>query len=299
MRRQTGLANRLVDVGYIVTVDPWLASYRFRVAIPAPHTGLSYSIGEPGEVSFFYKHFEPIEIAQSAKESGSRIVYDVVNEHLEGEKGVYYRSMIALADAVTCGSEWMRRRILDATGKTATVIDDPWETDEAETQCEGRDVLWFGHGANLRSALHAFDAVFAAKANPVVCSNAQHKAIVPWSPEEERRQLERCALVLLTASNPGASTNRVVKALRSGRFVIAQDIESWRELRDYIWIGDIRQGVEWALSNRQQALEKVRAGQEYVREKKSPQAIGRAWSTVMRPLLSSISVPETTISMAG
>lgn len=275
----------LPDVGYVVGIDPHLASYRLRVAGPAPHLGIDYRIGSYGKASFFYKHDAASrELADEAERLGLRIVYDVVNDHFGGKWGDHYRQMCDMATRITCASEWMARRIAEVTGYESTVIPDPWENEEQPVECFGRDVLWFGHSANLSSALEAMPEVVLAQANPVICSNVAHDQVVLWSRDEMRRQLDNCALVLLTGNNPGASANRVLAALRGGRFVVAQYVEAWSEFEDFIWIGDVREGIEWALNNRQEACAKVTAGQEYIRDRFSPQSIGRQWGEMFRSL---------------
>ena len=276
-----------MKVGYCVAVEPHIASYRFRVAIPAPLLGCEYVLSNFGDVTFFYKHAEGnIELAKSCP----RVVYDVTNDHFSRAKGGHYREMIALATAVTCSSEWMRRRILEVTGKAAAVIDDPWETPELKPEMpEGDEVLWFGHRANLPSL-----RPYADIDKLIVCSNVTD--VIWWTQDSERRALDRCGTVLLTSSSPGASTNRVVKALRAGRFVVTPGgVESWDAFAPFIWIGDVAEGVEWARAHREEACQKIEAGQAYLREKTSPKAIAKTWMEVFASILG----PDTSDKQAG
>ena len=260
-----------MKIGYCVAPMPFMASYRMRVAIPAPHLGVPYEIGNTADVSFFYKHADgDVEIAQSARP----YVYDVVNDHFKGRHGKHYREMIAGAGAVTCSSEWMRTRILDMTGKAAHVIDDPYENAEAKADIPGDEVLWFGHAANMASLVPYVDTP-----NLIVVSNIPD--VIQWSPDSERRALDRCGVVLLTGNNPGASTNRVVKALRAGRFVVTPGgVESWDAFAPYIWLGDVAEGVRWALNNREAVCQKIEDGQAYLRARKSPKTIATQWMEV-------------------
>jgi hypothetical protein len=86
-------------------------------------------------------------------------------------------------------------------------------------------------------------------------------------------------VVLMVGNNPGASSNRVVKALRAGRFVVTPGgVDSWDAFRDYIWIGDVREGIDYALNNREEVCNKIEAAQAMIRDKFSPQTIGRQWA---------------------
>lgn len=258
-------------VGYCVPVMPQLASYRLRVAIPANHLGCSYSIGTTGNPSFFFKNGN-VRLAESLS---CGIVYDVVNDHFHGKWAADYHGMCSIADKITVASERMAEIVKDNTGRDSTVIDDPYETEEAEAACRGNGVFWFGHSANLASLipfLHDLDAL-------KVCTNAK-TADMEWSRESELRGLDECSVVFLTSNNMGASANRVVKALRAGRFVVtpAGCPDSWRELEDFIWIGDVAKGIEWAFNNREEACYKIQAGQKVIAERFNPIVIGAKWT---------------------
>lgn len=270
-----------MKVGYLVRHKPELASYRLRVQLPAPHLGCDYVIGDVGRPTFFYKLGHP-ELAASL---GEPIVFDVVNDHFAAYPTV--PAMVRLAKVVTAGSEEMAKTIEFYTGRKAIVIDDPYENDEAAPSCEGHDALWFGHLVNIASLEREFRKL--QNQNLVICSNIAsqqrgHIRTVEWSRESEERCLRECAVVLLTGGNKGASTNRVVKALRAGRFVVMPEAcpLSWRQFREFCWIGDVRKGLNWAFQNRADACALVRAGQDYVRERFSPQTIGAQWGAAFK-----------------
>lgn len=256
---------REVKVGYAVQFNPTLASFRFRVAIPAPHIGLPYHIGATGSPTFFYKNGD-VALARALP----TVVYDVVNDHFTGTHAADYHGMCREADVITCASPVMAEIVRKQTGRDAIVIADPYENDELPPSVRGEQVVWFGHPANYASLAPYQDI------DPWLCSGTD------WSLEHEKQALEAAAVVFLTGNNPGASTNRPVKAIRAGRFVVcpADCPESWKELREFMWVGDVREGIAWALNNRESACEKVAQGQKYTREKYDPSLIGRQWRAV-------------------
>lgn len=285
-----------MKVGYCVPHTPAMASYRFRVAIPAPLLGCEYEIGTYGNPSFFYKHFEgDIELAKAA----GPFVFDVVNDHFGGKHDYHYRWMCEHASAVTCSSAEMAAIIKRWTGRDAVVIDDPYENAEWEPQCLGPEVLWLGHEANIPSLLEQMDNLEKLATLPIlltVCTNFQHPEALPWSPDTERRSLGRCALMLVTGNNKGASANRIVKSLRAGRFVVCPPgTPAWDEWADCIWVGDVKEGIEWAFNNREEACRKIAAGQARLKEKNSPKTIAAQWMEVF----ASISPPATSGSADG
>lgn len=262
-----------MKIGYCVPITPNLASYRLRVEIPSPLLGCEYEIGTIGPVTFFYKHFEgDLDLARTARP----FVYDVVNDHFDGQLGNHYRAMCAQAHTITCASDVMAATVLHHTGREAVVIDDPYENDEVEPACVGRGVLWFGHQANISSL-----AKYVTRTDLTICSNWPHHAVRQWSQGEERRLLNTTAVVLMTGNNPGASSNRVVKALRAGRFVVTPGgVPAWDALREFIWVGDVEEGISWALANREEVCEKISAGQEFVKARNSPAQIAARWMGV-------------------
>ncbi len=95
-------------VGYAVPVLPELASYRFRVAIPAEHLGMPYQIGCTGNPTFFFKNGD----ARLAQHCPSPVVYDVVNDHFSGKHAADYHGMCKVADVITCASPVMAEKTL-------------------------------------------------------------------------------------------------------------------------------------------------------------------------------------------
>jgi hypothetical protein len=274
-----------MKVGYVVPVIPSLASYRLRVAIPAPHIGYPYVLSGRGDVSFFFKNGN-VNLARLCPEP---IVFDVVNDHFTGPNAAVYQVMCDLAHQITTASEAMAERVLEMTGRGAVVIPDPYETDEQPVRCEGDGVAWFGHAANGHSL-----APYIGTHSLVICSNIP--GTVPWTPENQSRVLKNAAVVLLTGSNPGASANRFVTALRAGRFVVSTGgVPAWSELSEFGWIGNVQKGIEWALNNREEACQRVTAGQAWIRQRFSPKAIGQQWGQ----LFGSILERETSERKAG
>ena len=247
-------------IGYCVPINPKLASFRLRVAIPSRHVG-PHVIGGVGDVTFFYKNGNQA-LARRVK---GPVVYDVVNAHFDDPD---YMDMCDVASVITCSSPVMAKIINEKTGRDAVVIPDPYENTECEPAVNGERVLWFGHQANIES-LKPY-----AGMGIDICSAGV------WSLENEASALAQTGVVLLTGSNPGASANRVVKALRAGRFVVVPEDcpESWREFSDFIWIGDVREGIAWAFANREEACRKVRSSQQFIRKTFSPQSIGSQWA---------------------
>ena len=256
-------------IGYCVAMNPELASFRFRVSIPAAHLKVPYCFGVTGSPTFFYKEGHPA-LARSLK---TGVVYDVVNDHFTGTHAADYHAMVAVAQTVTACSDAMAEVVRAATGREAVVIDDPYECPQRPAAVPSDFVLWFGHGANIPTL-----KPYADTPNLRVMSNV--KGAIPWSRVKEMSALSQAGVVLLTGK-PTASTNRIVKAIRSGRFVVTPGgIPGWDQFGEYCWIGDVRAGIEWALNNREEACKKISQGQGYISERFNPNLIAAKWTEV-------------------
>ena len=255
-------------IGYCVPVNPRLASFRLRVAIPARFVG-PHRIGGIGDVTFFFKNGNP-DLARRLETT----VYDVVNAHFEDPD---YRAMCEIATTVTCSSKVMAGIIKEKTGRDAVVIPDPYENAEAKPEVK-EGVLWFGHPANGESL------------RPYADLDLRVYGVGDWTLAGEAQALASAGVVLLTGNNPGASANRPIKALRAGRFVVAPSDSptSWQELSPYIWLGDVRDGIQWALNHREEACQRVKSAQKLIRETFSPQSIGSQWAALFASTLGQV-----------
>jgi hypothetical protein len=171
---------------------------------PRAASGLRLRPGSDGQADVLLQ--ERARRTGEARSNG--VVYDVVNDHFSGPHAADYHGMCAVADVITCASPVMAEIIKEATGRDATVVDDPYENDESRPRSLGDQVVWFGHQANFASLAPYADL------DPWVCTG---DGVVVGAGSAST---EAAAVVMLTGNNPGASANRAVKALRAGRFVV-------------------------------------------------------------------------------
>lgn len=244
-----------------------VASSRLRAIIPRQELA-KLGVKHGKDVIVYGKSFIRMD---ELKPYGKR-VYDVCDDHFHNERGDYYREHIAKADLVTCNSETMRDIIRRETGRVATVIPDPYESEEKPAGM-GNGLLWFGHESNLID-LHPY-----LDLKPDVLTGSD------WSREKQLAALEKCAAVLIpTGKSMAKSANRLIESVRNGRFVIAGNMPAHEEFKGLMWVGDIRAGIEWMHEYPLQAIHDVAECQRYIREKYSPQAIGRLWFNALEQL---------------
>ena len=279
----------LPTVSFIHRGSPKMASYRYRAAIPAEEFGVPVNdlsadflvIAKPDGIS--------TDEVQELKKSGKKVVIDFCDDHFNT---LLYRDMLSLADHVICPTQEMAARIKEL-GRDADVIDDPYEFDEMPPHCSGTNLLWFGHAVNYHSLKRILPSI--NKYPLTIVSNIP--GTVQWSMETMRNEFALADIVIIPATATYKSPNRTVEAIRQGCFVVAEPHPSLTDIPG-IWLGDIKDGIEWASKNLQEVNQRILSSQAYVRERFNPRTQAFALSKIIREL-NSISEAVTATGTNG
>jgi glycosyltransferase involved in cell wall biosynthesis len=206
--------------------------------------------------------------------------------------------MLADVDIVIASTKMMADVIKKETGIKATVIEDPYEFDEVApsfTHKEGTPLklLWFGHPSNIKSLVefwpqigeHMVMIVSDPAIQNLVKVNDKPIPIIPYSEKNILEALAMCDAVILPSEmgerQRVKSPNRLVEAVRRGKYVLADALPSYKAF-DSLWIGDIKNGINWLQMQPQEYIEgKIASAQEYVRERHDPTKIGKQWEKVL------------------
>lgn len=289
-----------MKISYVTLADGEMASYRYRIDLPARELAKNHHFVTAGpeyhpeaEIVCFSKHFNPEDIAYAAraKEEGRKVLYDVADNHFDGDKGQHYRDMIALADVVTTPTVSMRDAIQRHTGVTARVIYDPYEFPQEPARFNPNGpmkVLWYGSPTNLDSLdceLKNLDGyMLQIISTPIPLKGPIQ--ITPWSIPNMLRGLHECDVVIIptkpNAHKEGKSTNRMVEAIRQGRFVVANWLPSYQQFGDWMWLGNIKEGLTWAERHPEEVLHRIKGAQKYIEERFAPATIARKWELTMK-----------------
>lgn len=283
-------------VSFIHKMNMDSASYRYRAFIPSRELGLEMNDLEASTLVF--SKIEPQELMEMgrAKARGQRVIVDFCDDHFEW---MHYAEALRLADAVTCPTEVMRERIA-GLGREATVIPDPWELPLCSPHFIRRDVsyldavvnsasqmedllrhrqkprlLWFGHHVNRFSLQRIMPEI---EGYPLrVVSN--FGGAIPWKREEMPEHFAWADIVLLPRTEIYKSANRAVEAIRQGCFVVAESHPAWNDIPG-IWIGNIKDGIEWAQRNPNECNRRITLSQSHVTAKYDPKTLASAWKSV-------------------
>lgn len=247
-----------------------LASARYRGYIPEQELR-KLGVPEGKDVLVVAKHGWDWSVTEGYK----RIVFDVCDDHFHTPREHHYREVCRKADLITCSTPAMREIIKRETGRDAIVIPDPYEQPEKKARIHD-SLLWFGHPLNLPDLERETQRLAGHKLQ--VVTNA--KGAIPWSPENMDKAFNDAGLVIIpTGRSIAKSANRAVESIRRGLFVVANPLPAYSDLG--IWLGDIREGVDWALNHRGEVIKRIKTAQDYVRHEYSPQRIGKLWKQAL------------------
>lgn len=256
-----------------------MASTRYRTILPAMALQrLGCEITKDADTLVFSKDKVSEEVLRLYK----RRVYDVCDDNFDcARRGDEYRRHVAEADAVTCNSDVMRFVIHKKCNRVATVIPDPYEHDEWAPSW-GDGLLWFGHSVNVKDLVRVLPGLPPVH---VITSETDKVAFTEWSPEAVDDGLRKSSMVIIpTGRGMTKSANRLIESVRAGKFVVAEPLPAYEEFAEWMWVGDLHKGVERALSHKDECLARVKACQDYIRDRYSPDRIGGMWLTLLKSL---------------
>jgi hypothetical protein len=239
-----------------------MASSRYRAIIPARELK-KLGVGEGRDWLVIGKHGWDWSEATSGYK---KVCFDVCDDHFDN---IYsYTENCKRADLVTCNSLEMARVIKARTGIEATFIPDPYEQPEKTPRIHEKP-MWFGHASNIGDLVPWCDLP-----NLEVVSNIE--GVTQWSPENMDQAFDRAGLVIIpTGKSMAKSGNRAIESIRRGLFVVAGYLPAYSDLG--IYVGNIGDGVKWALDHQDEALSRIKRSQAYIRDEYSPERIAQSW----------------------
>lgn len=250
-----------------------IASSRLRARIPQEELG-KLGIPPGNDVLIYGKHV----VSEQQTTFFKKLVFDICDDHFSNpDLRAYYIRHSQMANVITCNSEVMKQRIKEETGRDAIIVKEPYECSETEPDI-GPLLLWFGHKSNLKDLERIAPRL---KHDLMVLTN--HDDYPEWTPENFKEAISTpCMVIIPTGKSQAKSENRMVESIRSGRYVCAEYLPAYEPFSCFFPLGDIPESIERALSNPQDSIERIRAAQDYIRDRYSPQTIARQWLEVLK-----------------
>lgn len=250
-----------------------LASGRYRNAIPSKwlfENGWEYG----KDVLICMKHNWPTNPLIGFK----KYIFDVCDDHFDDEYKDHYLKHCKEADLVTCNSDMMKSIIKERTGREATVIPDPIEF-ETKKPHYSKTFLCFGYRWNVSLLTTKANVIDSLGSYPLqIISEPFSKFVTPYSLENIQKGFEDAGAVLIPVGKKIAkSANRLIESINAGCFVIANEMPAYDEFKDYAYIGDLAEGIQWYLRNKDEALSRIERGQAYIKDRYTINQIGPMW----------------------
>ena len=299
-------------INYVTELTSGVASIRYRMLIPANHmTCEAYRGPYPVLDADIYVFGKPLanelKWAMMCKEFDRIVVWDVSDNHFRdnAEQGLRetYKSMLEMADYITCPTENMAK-VIREQGREATVIPDPWAYEEIEPKeiSEWGDIadtrpklMMFGNIASMNSMRRVTKELVADGEEYKICiigdKRYDWKGVIinQWTPSMMEEGFKGSDLVIIPVETNDRSDvkspNRMVDSIRQGKFVIAEPMPEYKQFSEWMYVGNIVEGMKWAKAHRAELPERVRKAQAYVRTLFDPKDIGRKWENLFRSIL--------------
>jgi hypothetical protein len=274
-----------------------------------------------------------LELVKAARTAGAKIVVDLCDDHFDSPAlGPVYDQLCGWADGISVGTAALGETVATRFGRHAAVIDDPYEAPAGVAaflpRAEQLQLTWFGSPANLDTCFAMLPTLGElSRSMPLmlrVVSLALDGAVpeqleqqtaafrsslsacfIPWTAADTWAAVTAADLVLIPSFDDprkhAKGPNRVVEALRLGRFVVAHPLPAYRPLGSYTWLGrDLTGGIRWALANPAVVLTRIQAGQSYVAARFAPATIASQWEALLQGCREmSPAIPPAHFSPAG
>ena len=88
-------------------------------------------------------------------------------------------------------------------------------------------------------------------------------------------------IALFPISKLHKSPNRLVNTLRMGLFPVCDRHPAYEEFKDFCYVGDVFNGRKWANHFNVDLNAFVKKGQDYIRDRYSPETIGEKWANLL------------------
>jgi glycosyltransferase involved in cell wall biosynthesis len=272
-----------------------------------------------GDAVVFLKSFDIVDesYAERARRLGRLVVYDFCDfDILKPGMMTHRKAMTDLAHRHVAASDALAAMVAESLGiETPSVISDPYEGPPGAPRFSAKPdalaLVWFGHINNLQELFDQLDAlakfgqdvpltlaVVSQRIDGIDEAFEQANAkftgalsmhFTPWSLDATWAALADCDLVIIPSIDndikKAKSPNRIVEALRNGRFVVANPVTAYKDYGDFIRIdADIISGLRWVMDNRDIIEARIQKGQEFINGRHSPEAIAADWLEILKPL---------------
>lgn len=291
------MTNTTLNINFVSSQNPNLASYRLRIEKPATILNASGKVIctiedtclSAADINIFSKHFTPDRDSAAISLTETIRGFDVCDDHFDRPLGIHYLYMLDKADFVTCPTPAMQERIYEVSGKLARIVPDPISFPKGEFEySEDPQYLWFGNAVNIMSIIpHVWNFPNLTIITNVELPNPPpHVKTMLWRPGLVEKLIPRFDVVVLPRNNdPWALTkspNRAVDAMWAGKFVITDFPEVYGDLGAFCFTGPLKEGILFYKNNSASVTLMAQNAQEFINRNYSDKVVLKAWLKALR-----------------
>lgn len=292
-------------IQYFPQIDENRASSRFRQIIPGSQLEIL------GHTVYFdqKKHNAEWLIVNKAVQGAGdwtghkKVCFDMCDNHFITIYREDHIKAIERADLVTCSTPTMAMEIKEETGREAVVIEDPVDLGVISPVNVNQldSIFWCGNSLSAPALMRVgvisdeYDPWVDDRDSVITIGGEQYNLFavgVPeydWSASYTKRQmidaLDCSDVCIIPVDNNRwgrcKSPNRLMDAVARGKFVIAEHMPAYEPFSEWMFIGNIQEGLSWAKQNLTEIPERVRLAQDYIIKNHSAQQIGEKWETAL------------------
>lgn len=223
--------------------------------------------------------------------------------HKEGYRKLYIEGA-GNAIAVTTTCRYLANICEKLFNRKVYVIQDPTERQEklpVLRNIEYHDpikIVWYGirdnmKGINFNDIKKNLEQLHPHIEIKIITNKKESDPFdwIQWSHDMQEKVVAESDIVLIPTPSDNDNirskgNNRPIDAIRQGKFVITgTNIPSYHELKDFMYVGDIQEGLKFFLMNQKKVGKMISNGQEYIRMHYTPEAIAQKWQDLENNLI--------------
>lgn len=290
---------------YIPKNDPGARpSRRFRAIVPLK--GMRSQDGVIGDVSEVTSNDIVVMAKKTTKSEIEyllskkiRYVFDICDDKFKREGETWEYACKNATRVVTTTPE-LAKQIKNITGIDSIIIDDPTEREREEPKFNPNKIVKMAHyGAGKSFQRQEWDKIVnnlpnvefhitIGKYEKYSKAYAKYKQMkfYEWSYEKQGEVVRESDITIIPIRPYSSnvlfkSPNRIIDAIQQGRLVFTNPgVASYEPLRDFVIMRDdsnFGESLKWALNNKDQVIDKIKKGQDYILKHHTPEIIGQKW----------------------
>lgn len=252
-----------------------------------------------------------IELMIKCKEKGAKVGFDICDNKFDDKD---YLTWCLLVDFITVNTTTMQQIVKLKTNKESFIYVDCVQRDfllPTTTVNSPLKLLWYGGSSSMKyvgwkkliTELNAANINFtfdvcssklnrfkekmerrAEKGDSTECVDISRMNFYEWTWDMQGVLMQNTNIIMIPLledteySNKRTMTkspNRIIDGIAQGKWVVSSKLPGYNEFDYFTWLDDPVEGVEFYLEKPTYVIERIKAGQEWVRDHYSPTVVAK------------------------